>query len=507
MYKSFYGFHLKPFEHTPDPKFLFLSVGMQETLATLEYGIIQKRGFMLLVGDPGTGKTTLINSLMEKSDINADCAYIFNPDLNFYEILHTVLVEFYLASEEEELSKTKAMQRLNSFLVDQYKKNRNTVIIIDEAQTLDTKTLETLRLLSNFELHTDKLLQIIIAGQPGLLKTLNQESLTQLSQRFGLRCRTAAFSEKETYEYIIYRLKKSGCSYSQLFSEKAKHIIWSYTKGNPRIINIVCDNSLLSGYSSGKNRIDSFIVKEAIADLKKLPLSSIDYHENEFKEMMFEKNQTPFEKSVEISKVSAESSKKSDNHTSDKIDSIRLKLILAEESKQTEKRKKRLSFAEVYIIAFISAATFFGVYFLAADFIKTQKESFSRLEVIKENEYDQSNIEKITEFALPSTQQHLKLNVDGNADIDNDEQIIIAKDKSVSDENTSASSSDNDKAEIPKFILVRKGETIDYIISKVYGETNPKIIEAILKINPDIKNTDFFYENQIIKLPQKNDLD
>ena len=136
--------------------------------------------------------------------------------------------------------------------------------------------------------------------------------------------------------------------------------------------------------------------------------------------------------------------------------------------------------------------------------VKTQKESFSRLEVIKENEYDQSNIEKITEFALPSTQQHLKLNVDGNADIDNDEQIIIAKDKSVSDENTSASSSDNDKAEIPKFILVRKGETIDYIISKVYGETNPKIIEAILKINPDIKNTDFFYENQIIKLPQKN---
>jgi type II secretory pathway predicted ATPase ExeA len=508
MYKSFYGFHSKPFELTPDPKFLYLSAGLREILASLEYGIIQKRGFMLLVGNPGTGKTTLINSLIEKSGIDAEFAYIFNPDLNFYELLHTVLINFNLANVEEELSKTKAMHRLNSFAFDQFQKGRNTVIIVDEAQTLDIKTLETLRLLSNFETHSHKLLQIIISGQTELEKTLNNERLTQLSQRFGLRCRTVNFSERETYEYIAYRLNVVGCLDSQLFSNKAKFLIWSYTKGNPRIINIICDNSLLAGYASDKKQIDSFIVKEAIDDLKKIPLSRIDYPEDDFREMTLEKYQTPPDKSVDIRETSPEISRKKDDHTADIINSIRRKILPAEELKHREKRNRQLSFAKISIIAIaVSAVTFFIAYILAPNFIGKKREISSGSGMTKEAESDQEQNEIIRESAIPNAEKLIELDENSESDAHNNGENIIPEDKSVYEENSSANSSDDNKTEIPKFIHVKKGETLGYIMSKVYGKTNPKILAAILKINPDIKNPNFIYENQIIKLPQNVDLD
>jgi general secretion pathway protein A len=136
---------------------------------------------------------------------------------------------------------------------------------VDEAQYLDTKTLENLRLLSNLETRKHKLIQIIISGQPELENTLSQRSLRQLAQRIGLRCRTKPLTEKEAYEYIDHRLKMAGYDGPQLFANKAKHLIWRYSEGIPRIINIICDNSLLTGYATNKNRIDSLIIKDVIA--------------------------------------------------------------------------------------------------------------------------------------------------------------------------------------------------------------------------------------------------
>jgi general secretion pathway protein A len=208
---------------------------------TLKYGIIQRRGFILLVGEPGTGKTTLINSLIDISGINANFAYIFNPDLNFNELLHTILIEFDLASVDEDLSKPKAIHRLKTFVSEQFEED-------DEAQCLDMKTLEKLRLLSNLETRQHKLIQIILSGQPELENTLSQQKLTQLAQRIGLRCRTKPLNEKDAYEYIEHRLKVAGYKGPQLFANKAKQTIWTYSEGIPRIINIICDNSLLTGY-------------------------------------------------------------------------------------------------------------------------------------------------------------------------------------------------------------------------------------------------------------------
>jgi general secretion pathway protein A len=147
MYSNFFGFSAKPFELTPDPNFLYLSHELREVLATLRYGINQRRGFVLLVGEPGTGKTTLINFLIDRFPIAANFAYISNPDLNFNELLHTILTEFDLASVDEDLSKTKAMHRLKTFVNEQFEKDRNAVIIVDEAQCLDIKTLEKLNLI------------------------------------------------------------------------------------------------------------------------------------------------------------------------------------------------------------------------------------------------------------------------------------------------------------------------------------------------------------------------
>lgn len=507
MYETFYGFHLKPFELTPDPKFLYISAGLREILASLEYGIIQKRGFMLLIGEPGTGKTTLINSLMQKIDIDADYAYIFNPDLNFYELLHTVLINLNLASVEEELSKTKAMHRLNSFALNQFEKNRNTVIIVDEAQTLDIKTLEALRLLSNFETHSHKLLQIIISGQPELKETLNSPRLTQLSQRFGLRCRTVNFSERETYEYITYRLKVAGCIDSQLFSNKAKQLIWSYTGGNPRIINIVCDNSLLAGYASEQKRINSLIVKEAIDDLKEVPLSRIDYPDDSFREIEVEKYQTLFDEPDKMNLDSSTLSENKDKLTNDVINSDRHQLI-QEEAELREEKEGIFSFTKISLIAaVVSILAFFIVYVFVGNFTGLKKESSSRLEVRKTIVHNKAIIEKEEQTVPSLTEPSMELDIDDEAKIQDDDKKIITEAKSDSEYNLSGISSNVDNTKIHDWVRVKKGETLGTIMLRIYGKADPKIITAILKINPDVKDPNHIIENQILKLPQKSDLD
>ena len=484
MYSNFFGFSAKPFELTPDPNFLYLSHELREVLATLRYGINQRRGFVLLVGEPGTGKTTLINFLIDRFPIAANFAYISNPDLKFDELLHTILIEFDLASVDEDLSKTKAMHRLKTFVNEQFEKDRNAVIIVDEAQCLDIKTLEKLRLLSNLETRKHKLIQIILSGQPELENTLSQQKLTQLAQRIGLRCRTKPLNEKDAYEYIDHRLKVAGYDGQQLFANKAKQTIWTYSKGIPRIINIICDSSLLTGYGRDQKRIESSIVKEVIDDLNKVPLDNFDYPQDKSKDTIKEVFQTPLNKSDEIREVSPELSEKKDGDSSDIIDKLRKKLSRNQESEPVVKKERRFSATWIAVIAGVAIIINIFILFLFIGSFKEFKNEFSsKLEAMKNNFQSQlggieNSINKAPSDVKPTIDKSLPVS---SPDVEDDRE-----------KNT---------------VVVNKGETLYSIILRVYGKADPKILDAILKINPEIKNPNFIFENQVIKLPGKADFD
>jgi general secretion pathway protein A len=267
MYTNFFGLSEKPFEATPDPRFLYLTEELRETLATLVYGINERRGFIIIIGEPGTGKTTLLNSAADRFDESTKVGFILNTSLAFKDMLHMALVDLNLAKTEESLTKRKAIQRLNDFVLKQNESGGNVALIIDEAQNLNENSLENLRLLSNLQTPKHKLIQIVLAGQPELDITLQKRELRQLVQRIGLRRRTTPLNEKDAYEYIRHRLKVAKYEGPQLFGNRAKKLIWSYSQGIPRTINFLCDNSLLAGYALERKRIDSAIVEEAIQDL------------------------------------------------------------------------------------------------------------------------------------------------------------------------------------------------------------------------------------------------
>ncbi len=273
MYCNFFGFSEKPFDVTPDPKFLYLSPGHREMLASLTYGIQQRRGFITIVGEVGTGKTTLLNTVRDRLNENTKVAFIFNTDVTFDQMLHMALVDLRLAEPEEILSKVQALHRLSDFSIRQLARGGNVVLIVDEAQNLDRRSMENLRLVSNLETHKRKLIQIVLSGQPELDVKLSQPELRQLAQRISLRRYIIPLSEKETYEYIQHRLAISDYQGPSLFSRRAQQLIWEYSGGVPRKINILCDNALLIGYGLRKWRIKPRVVEEAIKDLGWSPFS------------------------------------------------------------------------------------------------------------------------------------------------------------------------------------------------------------------------------------------
>lgn len=271
MYCNHYGLKEKPFDVTPDPRFLYLSPEHQEALASLLYGIRERRGFIVMVGEVGTGKTTLLNTVLDQLDEKTKVAYIFNTDQDFEAILSHALVDLGLMDPGENLSKQEAVDRLNRFAIEELRIGRNVALIVDEAQNLDHGCLESLRLLSNLETRKHKLIQIVLSGQPELDSNLNDPRLRQLSQRISLRRFINPLNEKETYEYIGHRLAIANYRGPSLFSRRAQQLIWEYSGGIPRKINILCDNALLIGYGLKRKRIKVHLVEETIKDLSWSP--------------------------------------------------------------------------------------------------------------------------------------------------------------------------------------------------------------------------------------------
>jgi general secretion pathway protein A len=267
MYCKHFGFSKKPFDVTPDHRFLYLTHEHREALASIMYGIKERRGFTVLVGEAGTGKTTLLRATLSRLDKGTHSAYIFNSDLPFIQVMALILDELGILGPVKKLSLIGAVRRLNDFAIQQFADGGNVVIMVDEAQNLDAKTIEGLRLLSNVESSEHKMIQVVLAGQPDLDNKLSKRAMQQFTQRISLRRTTRPLDEKDVYEYIRYRLKMVGHNGPALFSKNAMNRIWQHSKGIPRNINILCDNVLLNAYAMDQKKIKTTAVAEAINDL------------------------------------------------------------------------------------------------------------------------------------------------------------------------------------------------------------------------------------------------
>lgn len=266
MYLNFYGLNENPFNSTPDPRFLYMSPGHREALAQLQYGTQERKGFIVLTGKAGTGKTTLLHALRRRLDGDTAVSYIFNSTLPFDGILEYVLEDLGIAKPEE--SRARRLIALNNFLIERERAGQNTVLIVDEAQNLSPETLEQIRLLSNFETATTKLLQILLVGQPELAAKLALPELRQLKQRVGLRCQIPALTPEEARQYIRSRLRIAGARDLAVFSDAAIELVTKYAGGIPRVINILGDHCLLFGYADQRRHIDRHVVNQAIEYLE-----------------------------------------------------------------------------------------------------------------------------------------------------------------------------------------------------------------------------------------------
>jgi general secretion pathway protein A len=265
MYTKFYGLRERPFEITPDPRFLFLSENHKEALAHLTYAVQERKGFTVITGEVGTGKTTLVQTLLGRLDGNTRTAYLFNPKLGSTDFLHYICEDLGLKGQKK--SKGQYLAHLHNFLMSCYARNENVVLIIDEAHTLDPILLEEVRLLTNLETPKSKLLQVILMGQPELNDTLNRPEFRQLKQRVSLRYHMQPLNKEEARQYIKKRMRMVGAVDLDIFTPKALNEIYRYSKGIPRLINIVCDNALLTGYATDQKVIGDKIVCEVISNL------------------------------------------------------------------------------------------------------------------------------------------------------------------------------------------------------------------------------------------------
>lgn len=274
MYCRFFGFSEQPFNVTPDPKFLYLSPSHREALAALVYGIRERRGFIAIVGEVGLGKTTLLNTALDRLDENTRVGVIFNTDVTFDQTLSMGLVDLGLIQAGETVPKVEAVRRLNDFAIQQLSKGGNVVLLVDEAQNLDRSAMESLRLLSNLETRKHKLIQIVLSGQPELDLKLRQPEVRQLTQRISVKRYIRPLDEEETYEYIQHRLSVAEYRGPALFDRRAQQLIWEYSGGVPRKINVLCDNALQIAYALRRKTIKASAVEEAIKDLSWSPFSS-----------------------------------------------------------------------------------------------------------------------------------------------------------------------------------------------------------------------------------------
>jgi type II secretory pathway predicted ATPase ExeA len=266
MYNTFFKLQSSPFGTSPDPRFLYMMPHTREALACLEYGISARKGFTVLTGEVGTGKTTLLRrALSSFSGRKVSTAFVFNPRLDVLDFLEFVLTDFGIVPATR--TKSGMLLQLNRWLIERFRMEETCVVVVDEAQNLSWELLEEIRLLTNLETSSEKLLQIVLSGQPELEEKLRHPSVRQLRQRVSLWCRTQALTESQTHAYVAERLRIAGASWS-LFSPEALDLIHRASRGIPRIINLLCEHSLIVAYVEQVEQVTATIVEGVAAELE-----------------------------------------------------------------------------------------------------------------------------------------------------------------------------------------------------------------------------------------------
>jgi general secretion pathway protein A len=266
MYEQHFGLTMRPFAVTPNPRFLYPARAHREALAALEYGVKHRRGFICLVGEVGTGKTTILRALLDGLSVSVRTALITHTTLDREDLLWLILNELLIPHEG--LTRVEMIQALHEFVLDELQCGRfPPLLIVDEAQNLNDEVLEEIRLLTNLEIGDTKLLQVILAGQPELEAKLAQPHLRQLDQRIAVRARLEPLNLEETIAYVHHRLEVAGARDLRLFKRGALHKVWSWTGGTPRLINMVCEQALVNAFGGNRDRVSEVLVDEAVHDL------------------------------------------------------------------------------------------------------------------------------------------------------------------------------------------------------------------------------------------------
>jgi general secretion pathway protein A len=267
MYKEFFGLRANPFNVNPDPRFLFLTRHTEEALACLTYGIQSRKGFVLLTGEVGTGKTTLINKLLEWLRLQqVSTAFVFNSRLNVPQFLDYMMADFGIPCDSK--AKSQILLRLYNWLLDRYRAGETAVLIVDEAQSLSDEVLEEVRMLTNLETFTEKLLQIVLVGQPELEQKLKRPHLRQLRQRLTLRAKTYPLTQEESKAYVQQRLRIAGSNGQEIFNHDAMTALYRYSSGIPRVINLLCEHCLVSAFVDQQKVIGAGVVESVARDFE-----------------------------------------------------------------------------------------------------------------------------------------------------------------------------------------------------------------------------------------------
>ncbi len=449
MYNEFYGFSEKPFEVTPDPKFLYFTSSHREALDTMIKGIKNRWGFVCITGEVGTGKTTLVHSLLNRLDEKVKTVFIFHTLITFKELLRNILLELDL--EVMEKSKEALLNHLVEYLLHRLGKDETLAVIIDEAQNLSKEVMGELGKLSELEPQTAMRLQIVFVGQPEFEDKLNSSDLRQLNQRIGIKRKIKVLTEEESKEYIEHRLKLVGSSSSETFTPKAISMIISYAQGIPRVINILCDNAFLIGYGLSRKKVDADIIREVIKNMEgPVPQKTIP---------------------TRIGKAVKEF----------RLTSLERNLF-----------SRRISFILLTLLCLG------GLVLLMHGLLQRRSLTTLSIESIR-NPRVHTEPSSISPSPQAVTEQASK--VDKGVPPVERESVPIESPQQVVPPLTS-SMTQKTKDILEEVIAVQKGQTISSLAQRYYQKVNTTLIDLILDFNPEITNADLIMVDQKIKIPK-----